>query len=128
MIAGLTADALIASWVIKGAMADPAFAAYIGEVLAPEIAPGTVVILDNLATYRNIEAARALRGHGGWFLYLPLCPPDLNPIEQAFLKLRSHLRRIGARTFPAVFTAISEICDLYDPSECWNYFNAVGNV
>ena len=48
LIAGLTTDALIAPWVIKGAMDGPAFAAYIQEVLIPEIAPGTVVILDNL--------------------------------------------------------------------------------
>ncbi len=58
LIAGLTRDALIAPWVIKGAMDGPAFAAYIREVLVPEIAPGTVVILDNLATHRNKEARR----------------------------------------------------------------------
>ncbi|MHA3916798.1 transposase, partial [Halovulum sp. GXIMD14793] len=70
LIAGLT-PALIAPWVIKGAMNGPAFATYTREVLVPEIAPGTVVILDNLATHRNKEAAQALRDHGCWFLYLP---------------------------------------------------------
>lgn len=99
LIAGLTQDALIAPWVIKGAMDGPAFAAYIREVLIPEIAPGTVVILDNLATHRNKEAAQALREHGCWFLDLPPYSPDLNPIEQAFSKLKAHLRKIGARTF-----------------------------
>ena len=77
LIAGLTQDALIAPWVIKGAMDGPAFAAYIREVLVPEIAPGTVVILDNLATHRNKEAARGLREHCCWFLYLPPYSPDL---------------------------------------------------
>ena len=126
LIAGLTQDALIAPWVIKGAMDGPAFAAYIREVLVPKIAPGTVVILDNLATHRNREAAQALRDHGCWLLYLPPYSPDLNPIEQAFSKLKAHLRRIGARTFTEVFKAIGSICDLYDPAECWNYFNAAG--
>ncbi|WP_420013234.1 hypothetical protein [Tateyamaria sp.] len=46
-----------------------AFAAYIREVLAPELEPGTVVICDNLATHKNVEAAAALREHGCWFLY-----------------------------------------------------------
>lgn len=128
LIAGLTRDALVAPWVIKGAMDGPAFAAYIREVLVPEIAPGTVVILDNLATHRNKEAAQALRDHGCWFLYLPPYSPDLNPIELAFSKLKAHLRRIGARTFTEVFEAIGEICDLYDPTECWNYFKAAGYV
>ena len=125
LIAGLTQDALIAPWVIKGAMDGPAFAAYIRDVLVPEIAPGTVVILDNLATHRNKEATQTLRDHGCWFLYLPPYSPDLNPIEQAFSKLKAHLRRIGARTFTEVFEAI---CDLYDPIECWNYFKAAGYV
>ena len=128
LIAGLTSDALIAPWVIKGPMDGPAFTAYVREVLIPEIAPGTVVILDNLATHRNKEAAQALREHGCWFLYLPPYSPHLNPIELAFSKLKAHLRRIGARTFTDVFNAIGSICDLYEPAECWNYFKAAGYV
>ena len=98
-IAGLTHDSLIAPWVIKGAMDGEAFAAYIREVLAPELLPGTVVICDNLATHRNKDAAQALKDVGCWFLYLPPYSPDLIPIEMAFSKLKAHLRRIGARTF-----------------------------
>ncbi len=128
LIAGLTPDALIAPWVIKGAMDGPAFVAYFREVLVPEIVPGTVVTLDNLATHRNKEATRALRAHGCWFLYLPPYSPDLNPIEQTFSKLKAYLRRIGARTFTDVFDAIGEICNLFDTIECWNYFKAAGYV
>ena len=98
-IAGLTHDQLIAPWVIKGAMDGAAFAAYVREVLVPEIEPGTVVICDNLATHKNAEAAAALRAHECWVLYLPPYSPDLNPIEQAFAKLKAHLRKLGARTF-----------------------------
>ncbi|HMR37495.1 MAG TPA: transposase, partial [Paracoccus sp. (in: a-proteobacteria)] len=68
-IAGLTADAMIAPWVIKGAMDGPAFAAYVEKVLVPELAPGTVVILDNLATHKNAAAAKAMRDAGCWFLF-----------------------------------------------------------
>uniref|UniRef100_UPI003999FDE1 IS630 family transposase n=1 Tax=Roseovarius halophilus (ex Wu et al. 2025) TaxID=3376060 RepID=UPI003999FDE1 len=71
LIAGLTPDAFIAPWVIKGAMDGPAFASCISDVLVPEIKPGTVVVLDNLATHRNKEAAQARHDHGCWFLYLP---------------------------------------------------------
>ena len=67
-IAGLTADAMIAPWVIKGAMDGPAFAAYVEKVLVPELAPGTVVILDNLATHKNSAAAKAMRDAGCWFV------------------------------------------------------------
>ena len=125
-IAGLTADALIAPWVIRGAMDGPAFAAYIEKVLVPELTPGTVVILDNLATHRNKEAKATMRAAGCWFLFLPPYSPDLNPIEMAFAKLKAHLRRIGARTFTQMFDAIAEVCGLYSPNECWNYLKAAG--
>lgn len=125
-IAGLTPTELIAPWVIKGAMDGQAFAAYVREVLAPELQPGTVVVLDNLATHRNAEAAEALRDVGCWFLYLPPYSPDLNPIEQAFSKLKAHLRKAGARTFTELFTALGRICDLFTPDECMNYFRAAG--
>ena len=126
LIAGLGSSELIAPWVIKGAMDGPALAAYIRDALIPEIEPGTVVILDNLATHRNKEAEAALRAHGCWFLYLPPYSPDLNPIEMAFSKLKAHLRRIGARSFTGLFEALTEICDLYTPEECSNYFYRAG--
>jgi hypothetical protein len=54
----LTVDALIAPWVIKGAMDGPAFAAYVQKVLIPEIAPGTAVVLDNIATKKPLLRSR----------------------------------------------------------------------
>lgn len=58
-IAGLTQDALIAPWVITGAMNGPAFDTYIETQLAPVLEPGTVVILDNLSTHKSPRAAEA---------------------------------------------------------------------
>jgi len=125
-IAGLTRDALIAPWVIKGAMDGPAFETYVETRLAPVLEPGTVVILDNLSTHKSPRAAQVLKDHGCWFLFLPPYSPDLNPIEMAFSKLKAHLRRIGARTFDALFTALGDICDLFEPDECWNFLKAAG--
>jgi len=127
LIGGLSADALIAPWVIKGAMDGEAFAAYVEQVLVPELEPGTVVILDNLATQecccrQSPAPSRML------VLFLPPYSPDLNPIEMAFSKPRAHLRRIGARTFTDMFQALSDICDLCSQGECWHYFKAAGYV
>ena len=127
-IAGLTCEPLIAPWVIKGAMDGSAFAAYVREVLVPELTPGTVVILDNLATHRNVKAAEAISQAGCWFLYLPPYSPDLNPIEMAFSKLKANLRKIGARTFTDLFAALGDVCQMFTPNECWNYFQAAGYV
>ena len=125
-IAGLTAEGMIAPWVIKGAMNGAAFEAYIRTQLAPVLQPRTVVVLDNLATHKNVAAAKALKDRGCWFLFLPPYSPDLNPIEMAFSKLKAHLRRIGARTFDQLFKAIGDICDMFTPEECWNYLKAAG--
>ncbi len=59
---------------------------------------------------------------------LPAAPysPDLNPIEQAFSKLKAHLRRIGARTYDALIEAIGDICNLFNAQECRNFIKAAG--
>ncbi len=103
-----------------------AFDTCIETQVAPVLEPGTVVVLDNLSTHRSPRAARALRRKGCWFLFLPPYSPDLNPIEMAFSKLKAHLRRIGARTFDDLIHAIGEICDLFSPAECWNFFKHAG--
>ena len=120
-IAGLTHDSLIAPWVIDGAMNGEVFATYVSTQLAPALEPGTVVILDNLGVHHTAAAAAALRQRDCWFLYLPPYSPDLNPIEQAFSKLKAHLRRIGARTFDALIEALGAICGLFSPDECRSY-------
>lgn len=125
-IAGLTQDALIAPWVINGPINGAAFDIYIETQLALALDPGTVVILDNLSTHKSPRAAQALRRRGCWLLFLPAYSPDLNPIEMAFSKLKAHLRRIGARTFDALFDALGDICDMFHPDECWNLLKAAG--
>ncbi len=125
-IAGLTSAALIAPWVIKGAMDRTAFDIYIETQLAPILEPGTDVILDNLATHKSLKSAALLKRQKCWFLFLPAYSPDLNPIEMAFSKLKAHLRRLEARTYDQLIQALGDICGLYDPDECWNFFQAAG--
>ena len=64
--------------------------------------------------------------HGCWLLFLPASSPDLNPIGMAFSRLKAHLRHIGAGTFDQLIEAIGEICDLFTPDECRNFFHAAG--
>ncbi|MEY8827877.1 transposase, partial [Sedimentitalea sp. XS_ASV28] len=59
-------------------------------------------------------------------LFLPPYSPDLNPVEMVFSKLKAHLRRIGARTIHNLWQAVGEIRDLFEPDDCWNFFNAAG--
>lgn len=125
-IAGLRCHGLTAPWVVDGAMDRAAFDLYVETQLAPTLARGDVVILDNLSVHKSARAERALRERGAWLLFLPQYSPDLNPIEMAFSKLKAHLRAAAARSFDALWTALGDICALFEPEECWNFFKAAG--
>lgn len=125
-IAGLRTDGLTAPWIIDKAINRVAFDTWIETQLAPTLSKGDVVILDNLAVHKSAKAAEHLKERGAWFLFLPPYSPDLNPIEQAFAKLKAHLRKAAARTFDELWTAIGNICDLFTEQECWNYLKAAG--
>ena len=58
--------------------------------------------------------------------YLPPYPPDLNPIENAFSKLKALLRKAPARTIDELWTVIGDALPCFTPREYANYFNAVG--
>lgn len=125
-IAGLRCGQLTAPWIVEGAMNRSAFEVYVETQLAPTLSPGDVVILDNLSVHYSQRAEDALAERGAWFLYLPKYSPDLNPIEMAFSKLKAHLRSAAARTFEDLNDAIGDICKLFTPAECWNFFKAAG--
>lgn len=127
-IAGLRCDELVAPWVIEGAMNGPLFDSYVRTQLVPNLEPGEVVILDNLNVHKSPRAAAALAEAGAWFLFLPKYSPDLNPIEMAFAKLKTLLRKAKARTYDALWRAVGDICGLFEPQECWNYLKEAGYV
>ena len=125
-IAGLRLCGLTAPWVLDGPMTRAAFNVYVETQLAPTLDKGDVVILDNLGSHKSEGAAECLKAKGAWFLFLPPYSPDLNPIEMAFSKLKAHMRAAQARTYDALIKAIGDICSLFEPEECWNFFNAAG--
>lgn len=125
-VAGLTCSGLIAPWVVDAPMNRAIFETYVETQLAPAIKPGDVVILDNLSSHKSERAETFIRSRGAWLLFLPPYSPDLNPIEMAFSKLKAHLRAIAARTLDDLWKAIGDICSIFTPEECSNYFTAAG--
>ena len=126
LIAGMKSNGLVAPFVVNAPMNRVIFDTYVETQLAPQIGKGDVIILDNLAAHKSEKAESILRAKGAWFLFLPPYSPDLNPIEMAFSKLKAHLRKIKARTIDDLWKAIGNICNLFNPDECSNYFNAAG--
>lgn len=125
-IAGLRRGGLTAPFVVDQPMNRLIFETWGRTQLAPTLSKGDVVILDNLSAHKSTAAEQAIRDRGAWLLFLPPYSPDLNPIEMAFSKLKAHLRARAARTIDELWQAIGDICRLFQPDECRNYFNAAG--
>src|SRR3954462_8379377 len=104
-VAGLRGHTLSAPWLLDGPITRAAFDTYIETQLAPTLRKGDVVILDNLAVHKSDRAAQCLKQRGAWFLFLPAYSPDMNPMEQAFAKIKAHLRKAEALGFIGAFAA-----------------------
>ncbi len=125
-IAGLSHDGLIAPWVLDGAMNRDSFETYVMRELAPALRPGQIVVADNLSSHKSDRALNLLRAQGNDLIFLPPYSPDLNPIEMAFSKLKTLIRKAAARTYEALWRQVGAVCDLFQPQECRNYFTAAG--
>lgn len=102
------------------------FLAHVQQVLAPTLKLGDVVIMDNLAAHTSRPIRDAIAAVGARLLFLPPYSPDLNPIENAFTKLKGMLRKAAARSIDQLWDAITRIIRTYSPHECANYFAAAG--
>jgi transposase len=90
---------------VEGPTTKAVFETYLERVLAPSLRPGQVVVMDNLSSHKGPRVRELLKARGCELLYLPAYSPDLNPIEEAFAKLKALLRRTGARTREALLEA-----------------------
>jgi len=125
-VAGLTATGLIAPLVVNGPMNRVIFTQYVRQFLARELLPGDIVIMDNLSSHKNDDVASAIAERGATLLFLPPYSPDLNPIEQAFAKLKTLLRAAAERTTETLWQRIGRIIDQFTPAECANYIRNAG--
>jgi len=88
-IGALRCDGLTAPGVFDGAINGDAFLAYVEQVLSPTLRKGDVVIMDNLRSHKVKGVREAIEAAGASLMFIPPYSPDLNPIEQAFAKLKS---------------------------------------
>ena len=125
-IAALRINRLTAPYVIDGAMDGPSFLAYVEQVLVPTLSKNDIVFMDNLRTHKIDGVAKAIVAAGAKVRYLPAYSPDLNPIEMAFSKLKTALRKGAARTVTALMKLIGKLLKTFAPEQCANYFRHAG--
>ena len=125
-VAALGAGGMSAPSVVDGAMTGEVFEAYVRQQLAPTLAPGDVVVMDNLSAHKRAGVRAAIEAAGAELRYLPPYSPDLNPIEQAFSKLKARLRAAAERTLAGLWGLLGRLTDAFSPHECRNYFRNCG--
>jgi transposase len=125
-IAALRHDRVEAPCVLDGPINGTLFTAYVEQFLAPTLAPGDIVILDNLGSHKGKAARAAIHKAGAHLLFLPPYSPDLNPIEQLFAKLKHLMRKAQERTHPATWRRVGSLLDLVSTTECANYLSNSG--
>ena len=126
VVAALRIDGLTAPTVIDGPMDGPSFLAYIEQVLAPTLRKNDIVFMDNVPTHKIDGVAAAIQAAGAKLRYLPPYSPDLNPIEQAYSKLKAALRKGAARTVKALWKLVGKLIKTFTPDECANYIRHSG--
>jgi transposase len=117
---------MTAPMVLDGPMNGTAFLAYTEQVLAPTLKPGDVVVMDNLPAHKASGVGEAIKRTGARLVFLPPYSPDMNPIENAFAKLKALLRAKAARSIHALWTTVGALIDRFTSTECANYFRAAG--
>jgi putative transposase len=125
-LAALRHDRIDAPCLFDGPINGERFLAYVRQMLVPTLKPGDVVILDNLGSHKGKAVRQAIRAVGAKRIFLPKYSPDLNPIEQAFSKLKAHLRKAAARSTEDVCVAIGQLLESFKPEECANYLRNAG--
>ena len=124
--AALRRTALTAPMTLNGPMNAIAFHAYIEQVLAPTLEPGDIVVMDNLPAHKGAAVRKTIELNGASLVLLPPYSPDFNPIENAYAKFKSLLRKAAARTVETLDVAIADAFNAFTPQECANYFAEAG--
>lgn len=124
--AALRCDGITAPWVIDGAMNRRAFLVYVEKELGPTLKPGDLVVMDNLPAHKGEKVRSLIEARAARLLFLPPYSPDLNPIELAFAKLKTLLRKAAERSREALWSRIGTVLNDFTPRECANYLRHNG--
>ena len=96
------------------------------KCLVPTLSPGEIVSMESLPAHKVAGVREMIEAAGATLRFLPAYSPDLNPIEQAFSKLKAALRKSAARTVTRLLKLIGRLAKTLAPEECANYFQHAG--
>lgn len=112
--------------ILEGSADTIAFEVYIEQILAPSLQTGQIVVMDNLQAHKSERIKQVIEAKGCQLLFLPGYSPDLSPIEEAFSKLKTILRRAGARTREALEEALTQALLTITAQDAQGWFQHCG--
>ena len=122
----MTVEGMGPSLAVEGATDREVFEAYVEKMLAPSLRSGQVVVMDNLSAHKGERVRALLEERGAELLYLPPYSPDLNPIEEAFAKIKNLLRKAEARTREALVEAMGQALSAVSARDARGFFEHCG--
>ena len=111
---------------VEGATTATVFETYVQRVLAPSLRRGQIIVLDNLSAHKSERAKELIEERGCQLLYLPAYAPDFNPIEEAFSKIKSALRKAQARNREALVEALGVAISAVTTRDAHGFFEHGG--
>ncbi len=126
VLSNMTLKGMGPALTVEGATTSAVFETYVERVLAPTLRRGQVVVMDNLSAHKGERVRELIEGRGCQLIYLPPYSPDLNPIEEAFSKIKGLLRRGEARTREALVEAIGAAISAVTAKDAYGFFEHCG--
>ncbi len=126
LLSSMTVEGMGPSLAVEGATDREVFEAYVEKMLAPSLRSGQVVVMDNLSAHKGERVRELVEERGAELFYLPPYSPDLNPIEEAFAKIKSLLRKAEARTREALVEAMGRAISAVSARDAQGFFEHCG--
>jgi transposase len=126
LLASITREGLGPCLAVEGSTTREVFEAYLEGVLAPTLEPGQIVVMDNLSAHKGGKVKEIIEGRGCELIYLPPYSPDLNPIEQAFSKVKGLMRKAEARTRESLIEAMGLALSAVSTRDVRGFFGHCG--
>ena len=126
LLASMSIEGMGECLAVEGATTKVIFETYVERILAPGLRAGQLVVMDNLSAHKGEKVRELIEARGCEVLYLPPYSPDLNPIEEAFSKMKALLRRAQARTREALIEALGVAISTVSPADALGFFEHCG--
>jgi transposase len=126
LISSISLEGMGPSMSIEGSADGEAFALYVEHFLCPELKDGQLVVMDNLSSHRGKRVRELIEARGCKLVFLPPYSPDLNPIEEAFSKIKGFIRKAEARTREALVEAMAAAISAVTARDARGFFEHCG--